>query len=140
MYQIIFNEKAPRVSKEATTDIFPVARCFAEESFTYVRVFGSYDSPHVLPYYVPNKLLTTKISYQLVVNGISKQLKDAKKVVWPNFPLQHGTFALFDIGHAYKEFSKINTLNLVVIPKWPYDPNDVIKNYIIELKMKHFVK
>ena len=35
-------------------------------------------------------------------------------------------FHFFDIGHAYKEVSKINLLNLVVMPKWPYDPNDVI--------------
>lgn len=87
MHQMIFNGKAPRVSKEASTDILSVARWFAEESFTYIRVFESYASPHVLPYYVPDKLLAREIAYQLV-NGISKQLKDVKKAVWPNFPLQ----------------------------------------------------
>ena len=83
---MIFNEKAPRVSKEASTYIISVARWFAEDNFTYVRVLGSYASPHVLPYYVPDKLLAREIAYQLV-NGITKQLKDAKKFVCPNFPL-----------------------------------------------------
>ena len=140
MHQIIFNEKAPRVSKEASKYIFPIARWFAEEIFTYVIVFGSYASPHILPYYVPDKLLAREISYQLVVNGISKQLKDAKKAIWPNFPLQCGTFALFDIGHAYKEVSNVNLLNLAIIRKWQYHPNDVINNFITKLKMKPFVK
>ena len=26
------------------------------------------------------------------------------------------------------------------MPKWPYDPNDVIKNFITELKVNPFVK
>ena len=66
-----------------------------------------------------------------MVNGISKQLKDAKKAIWRNFPLQCGTFSLFDIGHAFKEVLNFNSLNLVIIAKRPYDPNDVISNYII---------
>ena len=57
MHQMIFNKKAPKVSDEANADILSVARWFAEENFTYIRVFGSYASSHVLPYYVPDKLL-----------------------------------------------------------------------------------
>ena len=59
---MIFNKRAPRVSEEANIDILPVARWFVEENFTYIRVFGSYDSPHVLPYYVPHKLLPKEIA------------------------------------------------------------------------------
>ena len=83
---MIFDKKVPRVSEEASTNILSVARWFAEENFTNVRVFGSYASPHVLPYYVPDKSLVREIAYQLV-NGISKQLKDAKKAISPNFSL-----------------------------------------------------
>lgn len=57
MHQMIFNKKAPRVSEEANVDIIPVARSFVEEKLTYIRVFGSHGSPHVLPYYVPDKLI-----------------------------------------------------------------------------------
>ena len=97
---MIFNKKAPRVSEEANADILPVARWFVEENLTYIRVFGSYASPLVLPYYVLDKFLAKEIAYHLV-NGIMKQLKDAKKAIWPNFPVQCGTFALSNIGHNY---------------------------------------
>ena len=86
MYQMIFNEKAPRVSKEANEDILPIARWFAEEKFTYIRVFGSSTFPHVLPYYVPDRLLAREIAYQLI-NVVTKKLKDDKKAIWPSFPL-----------------------------------------------------
>ena len=71
MHEMIFNEKDPRVSKEASTDIISIVRWFTEEIFTHIRVFGSYASPHGLPYYVPNKLLAREIAYQLA-NGITK--------------------------------------------------------------------
>ena len=139
MHQMIFNKESPRVSEEASEDISSVARWFVEENFTYVRVFRSYSSPRVLSYYVPDKFLAWEIAYQLV-NGITKQLKNANKAIWPNFPVQCGTFALYDIGHSYKEVSKINLLKLAEMPKRLYDPNDVIKNYTTELKIKPFVK
>jgi len=40
-----------------------VTRWFKEETFTYIRVFGSITSPHILPYYVPDKLMAREIAY-----------------------------------------------------------------------------
>jgi len=40
-----------------------VARWYGEETFTYMRVFGNITSPHVLPYYVLDKLMARDISY-----------------------------------------------------------------------------
>jgi len=74
-------------SKEAKVDILPVAISFGEETFTYIRVFGSIASPHVLPYYVPNKLMAREISYQIASDGwLRKGLKKEKKAIWPTFP------------------------------------------------------
>ena len=57
LYRILYDKDAPRFSPEAEVDILLVARWFVEELFTYVRVFGSFSSPHVLPLYVPDKLI-----------------------------------------------------------------------------------
>ena len=88
---------------------------------------------------IPDKLLAREIAYQLI-NGVTKQLKDAKNAIWPNYPVQCGTFSLFDIDHTYKEVSSIHLLKLAAMPKRLYDPNDAIKNYITQLKLKPFVK
>ena len=63
LYRIMYDEDPPRCSPEAQIDIIPVARWFGEEWFTYIRVFGSTVPPHVLPLYIPYKLLAREIAY-----------------------------------------------------------------------------
>ena len=65
--QTIFNQFPPRLSEKAKTDISQIADWFGEEKFTYIRVFGSIVEPHILPLYIPDKLLAQEISYQLIV-------------------------------------------------------------------------
>lgn len=64
LYRILYDKDPPRCSLEAEVDILTVARWFGEELFTYVRVFGSSAPPHVLPLYIPDKLLAREIAYQ----------------------------------------------------------------------------
>lgn len=49
IYKATFYKTTPRLSKEAKIDILQVTRWFAEETFTYIRVFGNIAAPHVLP-------------------------------------------------------------------------------------------
>ena len=84
MYKMLNDKDAPIFSPEAEVDILPVARWFGEELFTYVRVFRSLASPHVLPLYVPDKLMAQEIAYQTCgEGGLTKDLKDKKKAIWP---------------------------------------------------------
>lgn len=57
IHRMLYNGDALRFSLEAEIDILPVGRWFAEELFRYIRVFLSIFSPHVLPLYVPDKLM-----------------------------------------------------------------------------------
>ena len=79
-----------------------IGRFFVEESFSYIRVFGSSASPHILPFYVHNKLMVREVAYQTVGNGLTKSLKDSKKSLWPSFPIQCGTLTLSNFNHALK--------------------------------------
>ena len=101
--KMLYSRDAPRFSPEAEVDILTVERWFGEELFTYIRVFGSIASPHVLPLYVPNKLMAREIAYRTCgAGGINKVLKDSKKAIWPQFPIVCGAFGLFYLGHAFK--------------------------------------
>jgi len=103
IHKKINNRYAPRFSQEAQVDILSVARWFGEEIFTYIKVFGSVVAPHVLPYYVPDKLMAREITYQTCsMGGMSKVLKDSKKAIWPQFPVICRAFALHSLGHALK--------------------------------------
>jgi len=61
IYYATFNKPALRISEEAGIDLTTVGNWFGEEKFTYIRVYGSLARPHVLPLYVPDKLLAREL-------------------------------------------------------------------------------
>ena len=135
LYRTLHNKDAPRLSPETEVDILPVARWFGEELFTYIRVFGNYASPHVLPLYVPDRLVAREIAYQTCGQGdMTKDLKDKKKGIWPQFPIKCGTFSLFDIGHAFQEIGNVTCLQLFKFSRRLFDPNDIVKNLPMQSK------
>ena len=82
LYKMLYDKDPPRCSPAVEVDILPIARWFGEEFFTYVRVFGSTAPPHVLPLYIPDKLLAREISYQTCgEGGLTKYLKDKNKAI-----------------------------------------------------------
>ena len=86
LYRTLHNKDAPRLSPETEVDILPVTRWFREELFTYIRVFGSSASPHVLPLYVLDRLVAREIAYQTCgQGGITKDLKEKKRAFGHNF-------------------------------------------------------
>ena len=140
LYRTLYNKDAPRLSSETKVDILPVARWFGEELFTYIRVFGSYVSPHVLPLYVLDKLVAREITYQTCgQGGMTKDLKDKKKGIWPQFPIKCGTFSLFDIGHAFREIENVTCLRLFKFSRRLFDQNDIVKNFTNAIKVREFV-
>lgn len=44
-------------------DLLRIRACFVEELFTYIKIWGSNEDPHVLPLYIPEKLLSQEIVY-----------------------------------------------------------------------------
>lgn len=107
--------------------------------FTYIRVFGSTATPHVLPWYVSDKVLAKEIAYQIVTKGVTKSLKDSKKSIWPTFTLRCGVYCLNDFKHAQVEVKHIHSLNLVEFREMKYDPIKVVYDFTTDIKVKEFV-
>jgi len=140
LYRMLYDKDPPRCSPKAKVDILPIARWFGEKLFTYVRVFGSTASPHVLPLYIPDKLLAREITYQTYgEGGLTKDLKDKKKAIWPQFHVACGAFSLFDVGHTLTEVQNITCLQLFKFSGRPFDPNEVAQNFTSTVKIKVFV-
>ena len=125
VYQTIFDRFPPRISEKAKNDISLIGDWFGEERFTYIRIFGSIVEPHILPLYVLDKLLAQEISYQLTVEGMSRCLKNNKKLMWPTFPFHCGHYTLNKFTHAEKEVIKIRDLKLSTVLGRQYDPRKV---------------
>ena len=69
IHKKVYNRTAPRFSKEAEVDILSVYRWFWEDTFTYITIFGSIASSHVLRYYFLNKLMAKEIADQIAGEG-----------------------------------------------------------------------
>jgi len=126
-YQVIYDTKPPQMSPEAESDLLRVGNWFGEESFTYIRVYGSLANPHVLQLVIPDKLLSREITYQTVANGISKVLKESNKNMWFSFPTQFGIFVLDNYKHAQIEIQAIQAIGFPIIPNKQYDRHIVVK-------------
>ena len=63
LYQVIFDERPPRFSREALDDLIAIRKWFGEELSTYVWIYRSLVAPNFLPLYVPDKLLAQEDAY-----------------------------------------------------------------------------
>lgn len=135
IYYSIYDKPIPRISYEASFDLPAVASWFGEEHFTYIRVFGSKARPHVLPLYIPDKLLAREICYQIMAESVTQTLKEEKKKGWPSFPLRIGVYTLLNYKHAEKEATKLQTLSLATIPNRLYDPKQTAYTALEQAKL-----
>ena len=134
----IFDKPIPRISCLASFDLPAVASWFGEERFTYIRVFGNQANLHVLPLYIPDKLLAREISYQIMAESTTQTLKKEKKRGWPPIPLRIGVYTLHDLKHAEKEATKIQSLTPATIPNRLYDPKQMAYASLEHAKLTKF--
>jgi hypothetical protein len=59
----------------------------------YIRVYRAMKSPHLLPWFVPEKLVLQEVAYQMVINGVGGILYQDKKAIWPPLPLYIGSYS-----------------------------------------------
>ena len=95
--------------------------------------------PRVLPLYLRDKLLVREVAYQTVGNGLTRFLKEAKKALWPSFPISCGVYGREKYKHAILEISQIECLKLFTIPNKEYDPLKVANNFTTQVKIRPFV-
>jgi len=139
LYQAIFNSMLPMMCPKAMDCFTRIGDYFADECFTYVRVWESNGHPHILPLYILIKLLSQEISYQIVGTGITFELKRASNMLWPKFPLQIILFTLQNYKHAIQEILSLNELNIFTIPAKYFDPSQVVQNITSEAYFKIYV-
>jgi hypothetical protein len=111
---------------------------YIEESFSYIRVYGCFTSPHALPKFLPDRLICREVAYQTVYVGITKELKATQKRVWPTYPIQVGEYSLLDFGHAKVEASALEDITLSSIEFKRHDPHKVVENHLAQFSMKKY--
>ena len=98
---------------------FPFAEC------TFIRVFGSFKTPHALPRFVTDKMLLQEVCYQMTF-GFSKVLTKGKKKPWPTLPLTIGAYLIKDFREVEAEAEKIKGFFLSPLDYQTYDPERIV--------------
>jgi hypothetical protein len=91
MHVSIFGNTPPRILDSIATNLISVAKWYVEVEISYLMFFGASVPPYSLPLFVPDKMVCRKIAKQTVLSGISKEIKDFSKKVWPPFPIHFNT-------------------------------------------------
>jgi len=73
-----------------------------------------------------------------VGKGLTKVLKYGKKSLWPIFLVKCDSFDLANFVHATKESTHMEALMLHRFPKRQFDPNKVVDNVTIGVKLKPY--
>jgi hypothetical protein len=138
MHVAIFGHPPPRISDNITANLSNVADWYIEAEYSYIRVFSTSIPPHVLSLFLPDKLICHEIARQVVLGGISKELKGLSKKVWPPFPIHIGSYSLLDFGHAKAEATTLEEMKLVNIEFKKHDPNKVVSNHLANCGLKRY--
>jgi hypothetical protein len=51
----------------------------------YIRVYDAMKSPHLLPQFIPDKIVLQKVAYQTIIHGVRGMLYMFKKVICPHY-------------------------------------------------------
>jgi hypothetical protein len=98
--------------------------------YTYVRIYGCTQAPHLLPKYVPNKLLAREIVYQTMEARITYFLSASNKKLWPRFPINVGRFTLTNVPHARKEVEALQEICLCTGEPRGHDLRGIVKEHV----------
>ena len=106
-----------------------------EERYTYIRIYGLTGTPHLLPSYVPDRLLLKEIAYQTGVKGIVVVLASMSKKVWPTFPIHLSPYIINNVPHAHVEAHGLEELCLLHGSQSRHDPTGVIKAHCLGMRL-----
>jgi hypothetical protein len=130
LYVMIYKQKPLRISTKAMKYIKDIGDWYIGRYFTYIRVYGCASATHLLPRYIPDKLMIREISYQTVDARIMKLLASNSKRYWPKFPIIVGTHTLLNVSCAKKEEKYIKVFILCMGKDGQHDPKGTIQSHL----------
>jgi hypothetical protein len=73
-----------------------------------------------------------------VIGGVSKELKESSKTVWPFFPVRLNSYSLLDFGHAKAKDATLEDLSLVSIEYKKHDPQKIVSAHLSHCGLNKF--
>lgn len=81
LHKFLFMHTTPQFLEEGHRALQGIGDWYVKKRHSYTRISGLNDTPHLLPMFVPNRLLLKEITYEMGVRGITTSLIGSSKRV-----------------------------------------------------------
>jgi hypothetical protein len=79
LHKSIFGLFPHRISPGALKGLKDIGDWYVKKYYTYIQIYGTIGAPHLLPKYVPDKLLARDIVYHTIEKGATTYLSEKNK-------------------------------------------------------------
>jgi hypothetical protein len=107
-----------------------VANWYLGKYYSYIMVYGTTRAPHILPYFVPDRLLMREIAYQTMRTWVTTLLLSSSKKLWPLFPIHIANYTLSNGPHARKEAKSLQDVCLCLGEAKGHDPHELAVGHV----------
>jgi hypothetical protein len=83
LYELIFFTPPLCITDKASAVIKRIRDWFLLEHSSYIRIYGSMKYPHLLQWFMPDRLVIQEVAYQMVIHKVGGDLYQSKKIIWP---------------------------------------------------------
>lgn len=108
LLSILTCELAPCKSECVREVVLDIGYRYVSPIGFYFCIYGSTKPPHLLPHYVPNKLVMIHIAYHNYIIGFKATMVRKIKSSWPSSPLQVGSYEIERINQEKVETNIFN--------------------------------
>lgn len=68
LFEVLFGESPPRISKYFQEAFFEIRDWFVEEKFSFIMIYGSEARPHVFPRYILDRIVVREIANHITLH------------------------------------------------------------------------
>jgi hypothetical protein len=105
--------------------------------YSYIRVYGTTGAPHLLPYFVPDRLLMREISYQTMGSGVTSLLLISKQKSLAYFPNPHRELHHFQWPSCKKGGKTLQEIHLCLGEPKGHDPHELAVIHVRSVGLTH---
>jgi hypothetical protein len=103
--------------------------------YTYIWIYRGTRAPHLLPKYVPDKLLSREVAYQTVEKGATTYLSEKNKRYWPIFPIQIGSYSLKTRSKLKRKQKHSRSCASISEEPKSHDPRNVVYEHMKAVRL-----
>jgi hypothetical protein len=129
LYEFIFLTTPPCMTDKAIAVIRRIGDWYLMEHDTYIKVYGAMKLPHLLPRFVPDKLVLQEVAYQTIIHGVGGMLYQLKKAIWPPLPLYVGNYFLENTKQAQAEVNNLLSYHFGEERYKIHDPKNIVRDH-----------